>query len=282
MTAFYKKLIDFFLFSSLFLALIAVLLCMQTLQFAGIDWRSKQSFLLFIFSASLSSYNFHWMLTPPLLADNHRNKWSVEFNIMHWALFLTGAAGILYWSAAIISHWPWMLVAALLTFIYSAPKIPFTLFSGLKKYTFGKTIFLAQVWMLVTTLIPLVVTDHHWSIYSIMFCCSRFFLIYAICILFDYRDREADKKEGIRNMLTQFSEKGVNRLFYSAIVVYVACIGALWPYQTGYFLLAQLLPAVLLFLIYPLAKRNFSPYLYYFVLDGLLLISPLLTVFLPI
>jgi hypothetical protein len=34
---------------------------------------------------------------------------------------------------------------------------------------------------------------------ELLFCCSRFFLIYAICILFDYRDRDQDKQEGIRH-----------------------------------------------------------------------------------
>lgn len=282
MTVLTKKLIDFFLFSSLFLALIAVLLCMQTLQFAAVDWRSQQPFLFFIFSASLCSYNFHWMLTPPHLADDQRNKWSVEFRIMHWALFLIGGLGIVYWAPAVLSYWPWILASMIFTFIYSAPKIPFTLFSGLKKYTFGKTIFLSQVWMYVTTLLPLIVTEHHWTIHSVVFCCSRFFLIYAICILFDYRDREADKKEGIRNMLTQFSEKGVDRLFYSALGLYFLCLAVSWSFLSPYFILAQVIPALLLLFLYSIAKRNFSVYLYYFVLDGLLLISPLLTVFLPI
>lgn len=276
-----KKLVDFFLFSSLFLAGAAVLMCMQTFQFAGSS-DFPIDFLLFIFSASLCSYNFHWMLTPPHAADNHRNSWSIEYRIMHWVLFLIGGLGIFWWRDAILPHWPWILVGAVLTFLYSAPKIPAALFGHLKKYAIGKTIFLAMVWMYVTTVLPLVAAAHEWDLYSLLFCCSRFFLIYAICILFDYRDREADIKEGIVSMITRFSEKGIDRLFRISMVLYLLSVLALIGHSGAYFVVANLLPALLLWWLYPYAKRNFSAYLYYFVLDGLMMFSSLLTVFLPI
>ncbi len=281
MPPFLKKLVDFFLFSSLFLAGAAVLMCMQTLQFAGVH-TYPSDFLFFIFSASLCSYNFHWMLTPPHAADNHRNSWSIEYKVMHALLFVLGGLGIIWWHQAILPHWPWILLGALLTFLYSAPKIPVPVFGLLKRYAIGKTIFLAMVWMYVTTVLPIVVAGHDWDLYSILFCCSRFFLIYAICILFDYRDREADIQEGIVSMITRFTEKGIDRLFRISMGLYVLCVMGLFWHSGGYFVLANLSPALLLWWLYPYAKKNFSAYLYYFVLDGLMMFSSLLTVFLPI
>ena len=54
-----------------------------------------------------------------------------------------------------------------------------------------------------------------------LFAASRFFLIYGICIVFDYRDREDDKDEGIRSMINYFDEKGVNRLFSFSMIAFV-------------------------------------------------------------
>ena len=54
---------------------------------------------------------------------------------------------------------------------------------------------------------------------------------------------------------------------------------------TGYSLLTVavlLIPGLLLVFLYPYAKRNFSDYLYYFVLDGLMMLSGLLMLILPI
>ena len=48
----------------------------------------------------------------------------------------------------------------------------------------------------------------------ILFVISRFFFVYAICIMFDFRDRADDKATGIRSMVTAFSEKGVDGLFF--------------------------------------------------------------------
>ena len=53
------------------------------------------------------------------------------------------------------------------------------------------------------------------------FAASRFFLIYAICILFDYRDRADDKEDGIRTMVNYFDETGVNRLFLFTMFAFI-------------------------------------------------------------
>ena len=90
-------------------------------------------------------------------------------------------------------------------------------FHLLRKVAIGKTIYLSFVWMYVTSLLPILL-DGRITVAGILFCCSRFFLIYAICILFDYRDRENDKREGIRSMITYFGEQGVDRLFHGSLI----------------------------------------------------------------
>jgi 4-hydroxybenzoate polyprenyltransferase len=123
----------------------------------------------------------------------------------------------------------------------------------------------------------------HFSHQMKLFAASRFFLIYGICILFDYRDREDDRDEGIRSMITYFDEKGVDRLFSFSMLAFVLfTLGLLFTGSSLLSVIVLLMPGFILVFLYPYAKRNFSDYLYYFVLDGLMMLSGLLMLILPI
>ncbi len=43
-------------------------------------------------------------------------------------------------------------------------------------------------------------------------------------------------------------------------------------------ILLLLIPGIILAFLYPMARRNFSDYLYYFILDGLMMLSALLSI----
>ena len=184
----------------------------QTLQLLGLD--INYDYLAFVFFASLCSYSFHWWLTPYSISEKIRMQWMRRNKYIHEIFFFIGLTGsaILYFRLK--EHAIWIIIAVVLTFLYSAPKIPFPAFRILKRIAIGKTIFLAFVWMYVTTALPLFISGANWQWREILFCASRFFLIYAICIIFDYRDREYDKKAGIRSMITYFNERGIDLLFY--------------------------------------------------------------------
>jgi 4-hydroxybenzoate polyprenyltransferase len=96
--------------------------------------------------------------------------------------------------------------------------------------------------------------------------------------MFDFRDRADDKATGIRSMVTAFNEKGVDRLFFLSLVVFSICTVLLSRYGFSVLTIILLLaPGMIAASIYNYAKRNFSDYLYYFVLDGLMMFSALLT-----
>jgi 4-hydroxybenzoate polyprenyltransferase len=125
--------------------------------------------------------------------------------------------------------------------------------------------------------------EAHFNHQMKLFAASRFFLIYGICILFDYRDRDDDKEEGIRSMITYFDEKGVDRLFiFSMIAFAVFTLGLLYTGISWLLVFILLIPGMILAVLYQYAKRHFSDYLYYFVLDGLMMLSGLLMLLLPI
>jgi len=78
-------------------------------------------------------------------------------------------------------------------------------------------------------------------------------------------------------MITNFNEHGINILFaISVIIFFVLCILLKQEGIHWFNIIILLIPALLLISLYKYAKRNFSDYLYYFVLDGLMMLSGLL------
>jgi 4-hydroxybenzoate polyprenyltransferase len=264
-----------FAFSSLFIALCAVGMVYQTSYLFHLPY--YQNFIWFVFFGTLCSYNFHWYLTPALYGGSYRTQWSIRNKKLHLALYLAGLAGGGWFGVQLLKHWLWLLLTAFITFLYSAPKIPYPPFIHLKKIAVGKTIFLALVWAHTTALLPLLMDDIPLKPEHIIYFINRFFLIYAICILFDYRDREDDKRQGIRSMITHFDEKGINLLFYLSILIFL--LTTLVLYITGISLINSvclLIPGIILVLLYNYSKRNRADYYYYFFLDGLMVLSALL------
>ena len=242
-----------------------------------IDKPVNSWFAAFVFFSTVCSYNFHWALTPNSLAPSQRLQWDEKHKSYHLLLSIAGLAGAAISFLFLKEHWFYIGVAAILTFLYSAPKISSTPFQWLKKIAIGKTIFLAMTWTYVTAALPILIEGNIATEKAIFFCVGQFFFIYSICILFDFRDREDDKKEGIRSMITYFNERGIDILFATSIIAFF--ILSILLNQTGIHWLnigILLIPALLLITIYKHAKRNFSDYLYYFVLDGLMMFSGLL------
>ncbi len=275
-----KKAFDYFLFTSLFIALCAVVMVLQTNQLLRLEY-DQFAYLGFVFSSTVCSYNFHWYLTPHAEGENDRAQWTRNHKALHIILFLAGGVASAWFFFQLLYAWFWLLVPVGLTFLYSAPKIPHRSFHVLRRIAIGKTIFLSFVWMFVTTLLPALLHEGPISGSAILFCCGRFFLIYAICILFDYRDRINDKNQGIRSLITYLDERGIDTLFYGSLIVFLISTAALYFYHfTVIAILFLLLPGVIVLLLFSKAKRNFSDYLYYFVLDGLMMFSALFTFFL--
>jgi len=231
----------------------------------------------FVFFATICSYNFHWYLTPESVHISRRVTWTQHHKALHFILYLTGAIGATIYFFSLIQHWVVLCFGAFVTFLYSAPKLPQPIFRGLKRIAVGKTLFLSFVWMYVTTALPIFIAGASWNGSFVLFCLSRFFLIYAICIVFDFRDRDDDKKEGIRSLITFLDEKGIDIIFILSLTLFFICtIGLSWFHFPALYILVLTIPGIILAMIYRRTKSDFSDFLYYFVLDGLMMFSALL------
>lgn len=240
------------------------------------------SYMGFVFFSTICSYNFHWYLTPHTVSENRRTLWTQQHKSVHLLLIILSFVGASLFFLPLMEYWIWIGISVFLTFLYSAPKLPFKPAYFLQKIAVGKTIFLALVWMYVTSILPIILSGEIWGAKQILFCVGRFFFIYAICIIFDLRDREQDRRDGIRSMITFFNDKGINALFYSSLFVYSIVTISLYNYGISVLVIVVLLlPAFIVTALYRYTKRNFSDYLYYFLLDGMMALSALLTSFIP-
>lgn len=276
-----RRLFDFFIFSSLFIAGCAVLMAYQVNTLFGLTYPTGR-FLWFLFFSTVCSYNFHWYFTPHTISENRRVLWTQTRKNLHLLLIFAGFIGSILFFLQLKEYWFWIGISVGLTFLYTAPKLPFRFAQVLREIAIGKTIFLALVWTYVTTILPIVLAGNQWKAEHMLFSVGRFFFIYAICIIFDFRDREQDKRDGIKSMITYFKERGINILFYSCMFVFLVDTILLRFYNFSFFLIiGLLLPAFVVTALYPFLKRNFSDYLYYFFLDGMMAFSSLLTAFFP-
>lgn len=271
-----SNILRFFVYSNLFIAVCAILMINQTYDLLLHSERDKY-LMGFVFSATICSYSFHWYLTSESLVESPRIEWLKRNRIFHLIFFFIGIIGSAIFFFYLLPHWYWLALSAVITFLYSAPKIPHPYFRSLRKVAIGKTIFLALVWMYVTTMLPVIIASERFTIPVILFVVGRFFFIYAICIMFDFRDRADDQAAGIRSMVTWFSERGVNQLFFASLLVFAICTVLLGYYGFSVLRISLLLiPGFIAAAVYNYSKTHFSDYLYYLMLDGLMMFSALL------
>jgi 4-hydroxybenzoate polyprenyltransferase len=271
-----RKIFDLFIFSSLYIALCAVLMVWQTSQLL-LATSPPGRLAGFVFFSTICSYNFHWYLTPYSVNPSRRALWTQRHKVLHFILYLVGLVGSAVYFFYLLPHIVALFFGAFVTFLYSAPKLPWPFFRRLRNIAVAKTLFLALVWAYVTAILPLIVAGVAWQADHVLFAVSRFTLIYAICVLFDYRDREDDKKEGIRSLITLLDEKGIDRLFIASMAIFGLSTMALGFFHfPAFYIFLLLIPGMLTALLYKRAKNDFSDYLYYFVLDGLMMFSSLL------
>lgn len=244
------------------------LLGFPPLQFAG-----------FLFFSTLASYSIHWYLTDETseITDS-RTSWLAKYKNVHALFFIMSSVGCSIFLLYELSYIKWILPAIVLTLIYSAPKFPFKPFNSLKKFILGKTFLLAVMWTYITSALPFFILDTKWQLSYSIFFINRFTLIFPICILFDIRDKEFDKSIGVKSLVTLLPYNNLKVIFNVFIVVNIFLASFLsYIYLDGFVdNLILLIPTILTYLLYPTAIKTKNDYLFYFTLDGLMALSPIL------
>jgi 4-hydroxybenzoate polyprenyltransferase len=267
----------FILSHSIFVALCAVALCYQTYTVLLIQ---PDALLYgFVFFATLCSYNFYWLAGK---FHYRRQKSIVAFikaNTSYLIVFLLSSIAMLYIAIKLTYLFPWMLVAGMLTFIYSTPLWNENAKAIAAKTGFFKTVLLSLTWALVTVIFPaqeLLQTDK--SILVILLFFARFFLMLMLCLIFDMRDIHLDKMHGLHSLATDVSRQWLQVIMVSAFCIYViAGLLVRMNLADNKQLIAHLVTGLIVWIVYRRSTKKQGYLFYYFLVDGLMLIASLTT-----
>jgi len=231
-------------------------------------------YLLFIFFATLASYNAHSLINTVYPATSVRHEWNLRNRkLLVLLLVLSGGATAWFFIPYLNHPFPFLL-GGLLTFLYSAPNLEGRAWLWLRKIAIGKTLYLAAVWTYATTVLPLLAHDSEYLITG--FLGSRFYLVYAICILFDLRDREEDRQKGIRALTTMLNDQWVRYFFFGSLLLSMFFSVHFTIPDPDASTIILLTPALILLFLLPRAARNSGDVLYFVYLDGLMMMSAVL------
>lgn len=271
-----KKFQEFILFSSIFIASCAVAFCMETNILLGLPL-SSFSFYCFVFGATLAQYNLHYVVKTVAIQNSERLAWSLRNRKIHLLLLAAGSVLIaISFFSFHLKHFIILVCLGVIAFLYSFPFLPFGKKKRIKDYGFFKIITLAFLWTLVTVWFPVNSMPFDTGLFLFVFV-QRFVFMFVLCLLFDVRDIEIDKKENIRTLAVALGNKNSYLLAYLSLILFVVLCVAQYFYlpHTG-FLIAMLLSASATLLILEVSKKTNSDYIYLAGIDGMMLLQALL------
>ncbi|MEK6614492.1 MAG: hypothetical protein AABZ32_00040 [Bacteroidota bacterium] len=199
-----KRLLDFFLYSNIFISLCASALTFETYLISEkeINWL----YLIFVFLSTFVLYNVQRLFyTRKNISEtkSERHKWIFENKKLLMVLSMTALTA----TAVIVFFFPlkfilWFFPAGLASLFYFIPQI------NLRAIPLMKAGVVAFVWTCVTYFYPHLLLSANRSL-SIWVSegwegTSRFFFLSPLAIAFNIRDVEVDKNSGVKTLPVLF------------------------------------------------------------------------------
>ncbi len=249
---------------------------MMTWEALHLSNLKDHNLLWFVFFSTLLTYHFHSLVNVVYPASSERHFWNDRNQKILILFMLLALLGTIYFFIPFIRRPIPFLLGGLFTFLYSAPNLKGQAFILLRKIAVGKTLYLAFMWTYATSILPIMALDPGSHDILNAFTGSRFFLVYAICVLFDRRDKLEDQLKGIKALPTLLHENALRKVYFlSLLLSMIFTIIYTWPHfnSTTFFLLV---PALICLFLFGLTQHRKGDLLYYVLLDGLMMMSAIL------
>lgn len=273
-----QEVVDFIFFGNFFIAGCSVALLWTTYYYAGIDIRFD-TLTLFVAAATFFQYNLHRLVTTRKHkgGDEHPTVvWSRKhpFVLTMLCVVSGGAAAILFFPltrSAINALVPLGLMSAFY-------EIPLIHMNGkrvkLRNLWFFKTLLLVSTWTFTSVLLPYLQYDM--NIYTtdfVLLFVKRLLLITALAIVFDIRDFDYDRADGVKTIPVLFGIMRSRRIMF-ALFVLVGLVGIVQVIASPHLHAAHLI-AVVVFpaLSYYAVNQSIrypTDYFYSLFVDGIL------------
>ncbi len=283
----FQSIIDFLLFSNIFMSLCAVAQGMVT--FFLIGTKPVLPVIWLLFTSTLGIYNFSILITKPKTPAASPYK-RVRWFFSHYRLMVT------FTIVSLLSLIPLfflmsmesrilLIFLSILSFFYSIP-----IFSlgeqkfGLRNIPGLKQFLITLVWTMSTVLLPILEAQHlHLTDLSLrdttILIAKRFLFIAALTIPFDIRDLFDDRQAGLKTVPVVWGEKKAYLFCQVLLAGYVILLLFFRNngFNANFFALAitALLTGWLIFK----AKWEKNEYYYFFCIDGVLILQYLVLIF---
>ena len=261
--SFVYKTIDFVGSSNIFIALCAASLTIwsQQLFLHSIKW----TFVVLTFSATFLLYNAQRMYLSLIKAKTIKN-WKYKNRELLIILMLFSMTGLYPLLETSYNNCMIYLLSCLLGIFYFLP------FSNLRAFPVVKSFTVGLVWVLVCVVAPL--EECKWETSKVFFCILQLLFISALCVLFNIRDVEEDRRTKTYSLPVLFGI-GKTKIFnYAILLLYLS----LCPYVqlTPKFFVICLITFTITCLFTQRASTKNHPFYYTFGVDGLILVQSLL------
>ncbi len=271
-----KKLSEFILFTSIFVAGCAVGFCMETNILFGVPLNNF-SFYAFVFGATIVQYNLHYIVKKVAAQNSERLLWSQRNKNIHLILLIAGCFLILFSLFSFhLKHFFILFILGCISFLYSFPFLPFPKKRRIKDYGFLKIITLALLWTLVTVWFPVSGHIYDGGLFIFVFV-KRLLFMFILCLLFDMRDIEVDTSENIKTLAVVLGRKRSYILSYVLLLIFVLLSVAQYFYFPQIqFLVPMLISAAATLITIEITKKSNSDFVYLAGIDGMMLLQAIL------
>jgi len=290
-----KTILHFLIFSNIFIACCALALTYSTFYLlnipAALNW-----YLLLIFLCTLFVYNLHYYIKGLSKTDLRldwckRHSRYVVISIFACAFFILG--GVAWHYKAIFIHQGgfnyrnlfWFIIIPFVSLAYSHPLNPWS-HKSIRDIGLLKSVSLSFVWAFTTVALPVIMwSEAPAAIHSRVFFLflHHFFFIMALCVLFNIKDFEEDKRDGVNTLAVMAGPAATLKTGKWIFIVLIAITGSLLLHSFQmlniYGCAAILIPLFLVFLLFQRFKPGMDSGLFVFLHDGMMIVQALLLIF---
>ena len=214
------------------------------------------------------------MVKTTAVKNSQRLAWSLKNKNLHKILFGIGCALILISIFSFrLHHFIILSILGAIAFLYSFPVIPFGKGKRIKDYGFFKIITLALLWTLVTVWFPVSDMALNKNVFLFVFG-KRFIFMFVLCLLFDIRDIDIDRKENIKTLAVILGKKKSYFIANFVLLLFIILSAVQYIYLGGSGVFtAMLVSAVVTFLTIQVTKKTNSDFVYLAGSDGMMLLQ---------
>ena len=252
-------------------------MCMETNLVLGLPLNTI-SFYSFVFGATLLQYNLHYLLKKSAVKDSDRLAWSQKNNPTHWLLICVALILITVSLFTFhLRHFVFLLIIGGISFLYSVPVLPFKR-KRIKDFGLLKILTITLLWTLVTVWFPIEQIFYGDLSFQLIFV-RRFIFIFILCLMFDIRDVEIDRKENIKTLPVITGVRRAYQVGYILLVIFIllSVIQTIVIHNIAQ-LSAMIISAVATFLMIQYSKKNNTDFVYLAGIDGMMLLQALLVI----